>query len=185
MIQFWGTKEPEEAPAPIPLTLPQRLSDSETVRLLGEAFDVMTAVLIDHAEIEDVAGRVGYTHVLSEDQTPSLQLQSYRHARDEHRLILNTHLYSKYVRQVLHLTIPGGMTLEAFERFRLGRECIGCTYHWHAHLYGEWHTSEPQSADALSPHCRNSPVFIELRQDVFQGESLLLRVTFHRLIVLS
>ena len=181
MIQFWGTKEPEKAPAPIPLTLPQRLNDSQTLRLLGETFDVMTAVLIDHARIEDVAPQVGYTHVLSEEQTPSLQLKSFRHTRDEHRLILNTHLYPTYVRQVLHLTIPGGMTLEAFERFRLGRECIGCTYYWHAHLYGEWRTSDPQCNDVMSSHPRNSPVFIELRQDVFQDEPLMLRVTFHRL----
>ena len=120
MIKFWTTGEPEHAP--IPLALPERLSDAETVRLLGGAFDVMAPVLLDGADFSDHASRAGYTHVLSEDQTPSLSLQSFVHDREEHRLILNTHSYPKYTRQVLQLTIPGGMTLEALERFRQRRD---------------------------------------------------------------
>jgi hypothetical protein len=179
MINFWGTQAPE--PEPIPLTLPKRLGNAETVRLLGNAFDVMTAVLIDGAEIADVARQVGYTHVLSEAQTPSLVLESFAHAREEHRLILNTHSYPKYTRHGLHLTIPGGMTLEALERFRLRRACVGSTYYWHAHIYGEWRTDTTPHEDTESATSPQSPVFIELRQDVFQGEPLLLRVVFHRL----
>ncbi len=125
MTKLWDHSEP--AYEPIPLTLPRRLGDAKTVRLLGDAFDIMLAVLIDGADITVISGQAGYTHVLSEDQTPSLALESFTHARDEHRLILNTHRYPKYTRRVLHLTNPGGMTLEALERFRMRRACIGST----------------------------------------------------------
>lgn len=179
MMKLWGNSAP--AYEPIPLTLPERLGDAETVRLLGDAFDIMSAVLIDGTEITDVAGQAGYTHVLSEDQTPSLALESFAHAREEHRLILSTHRYPKYKRRVLHLTIPGGMTLEALERFRKRRACVGSTYYWHAHIYGEWRTEPTQHESGVPAPQPHSPVFIELRQDVFQGEPLLLRVVFHRL----
>lgn len=177
MINFWGNSAPE--PEPIQLTLPRRLSDAETVRLLGDAFDIMVAVLIDGAEIADVTRHTGYTLMLSEDQTPSLKLESFAHAREEHRLILNTHCYPEYTRRVMNLTIPGGMTLDALERFRLHRGCVGSTYYWHDHIYGEWRTDRNQHAEFA--RASRSPVFIELRQDVFQEEPLLLRVVFHRL----
>ena len=179
MIKFWTTGEPEHAP--IPLALPERLSDAETVRLLGGAFDVMAPVLLDGADFSDHASRAGYTHVLSEDQTPSLSLQSFVHDREEHRLILNTHSYPKYIRRVLQLTIPGGMTLEALERFRQRRSYLGSTYYWHDHIFGEWRTDKSHHTASAGAVLLPSPVFIELRQDVFQGEPLLLRVTFHRL----
>ena len=179
MIKFWSNSVPE--PEPIELTLPKRLSDAETVRLLGDAFDVMVAVLVDGADITDAAGRAGYTHMLSEDQTPSLAIESFVHARDEQRLILNTHRYPSYTRRVLHLAIPGGMTLDALERFRLRRGCVGSTYHWRAHIYGEWRTEMNHSTSLPFAANARSPVFIELRQDVFQDEPLLMRVVFHRL----
>lgn len=182
MIQLWGRTEAKTKPTAIPLTLPTRLSDGATLRLLGEAFDVMTATFINQADIKQVAEELGYSHVLTEDQTPSLQLQSFRHVREEHRLHLHTHRYPKYIRQVLHLTIPGGVSLEALERFRQGRDCLGCTYHWHAHVYGEWRTSERITRSIRFSGFSNSPVFIELRQDTFQDEPLMLRATFHRLL---
>ena len=180
MIRFWSTSEPDNDS--IPLTLPKRLSDAETLRLLGDAFNLMIAVLIDGDEIADVAGRIGYSHVLSEQQTPTLGLQSYVHEREEHRLILNTHRYPNYLRQVLQLTIPGGMRLDALERFRKAHECVGSTYYWHDHIYGEWRTVGAQPSASVPTTRPQSPVFVELRQDVFQGDPLLLRVVFHRLM---
>lgn len=165
---------------PIPLTLPKRLSDAQTVRLLGAAFDVTIAVLIEGARVEDAARLAGYRHTLTEKQTPSLLLESFVHDREEHRLVLTTHSYPDHTRRVLNLTIPGGMTLEAFERFRRSRECVGCTYYWHAHIYGEWRTEQRRRPRHRKTAPR-SPVFIEVRQDVFQGEPLLLRVMFHQL----
>lgn len=182
MIQLWGMTEDKKKNTAISLTLPARLGDGATLRLLGEAFDTMIAALIDQAEIKNAAEQAGYTHVLTEDLTPSLQLQSFRHLREEHRLYLHTHRYPKYVRQVLHLTIPGGLSLKALERFRLGRDCVGCTYYWHDHIYGEWRTSERLTRSVQFSGLGNSPVFIELRQDSFDGEPLMLRVTFHRLL---
>lgn len=179
MIKFWNTGEPEHTP--IPLALPERLGHAETVRLLGGAFDLMIPVLLDGADISDRARRAGYTHVLSENQTPSLSLESFVHEREEHRLLLNTHRYPKYTRRVLHLTIPGGMALDALERFRQRRSFLGSTYYWHDHIYGEWRTDKSHHKSYAAATPLPSPVFIELRQDVFQGEPLLLRVTFHRL----
>lgn len=168
MFKFWDFNAPEPDEAPIPLRLPQRLSDAETVRLLGDAFTIMAAVLHDGADITAMAVRYGYRPTLDEAQTPSLGLQSFVHRRDEHRLVLNTHVYPNYTRQVLGLTIPGGMTLTALERFRKAHQCLGTTHYWHDHIYGEWRTRA------------NQPIFIEVRQDAFQGAPLLLRVSFHR-----
>lgn len=168
MFKIWDFSAPEPEDAPIPLRLPQRLSDAETVRLLGDAFTIMTTVLCDSAELSDTVRRFGYRATLDEAQTPVLRLQSFVHRREEHRLVLNTHTYPGYARQVLNLTIPGGMTLLALERFRKAHRCLGTTHYWHDHIYGEWRTGADQ------------PIFIELRQDAFQGAPLLLRVSFHR-----
>lgn len=168
MFKFWDFSLAEPDETPIPLRLPQRLSDAETVRLLGDAFTIMAAVLDEGGDLADTVRRFGYRPTLDEAQTPSLALNSFVHRREEHRLVLNTHAYPGYTRQVLHLTIPGGMTLTALERFRKARNCLGTTHYWHDHIYGEWRTQTEQ------------PIFIEVRQDAFQGSPLLLRVAFHR-----
>ena len=170
MFKFWDCSEPEPDDEAMPLSLPERLSDAETVRLLGNAFTIMAGVLRDGAEIAGLAREYGYRPTLDEAQTPSLALQSFVHRREEHRLVLNTHTYPDYIRRVLQLTIPGGMTLVALERFRKARKCVGTTHYWHDHIYGEWRTREAR------------PIFIEVRQDAFQGAPLLLRVTFHRTV---
>lgn len=174
MIKFWAAEEPSVPDDLIPLTVPKRLSDAETLRLLGGAFDVMVDVMFKGEWIRHVAVIAGYRHVLTEEQTPALLLESFVHDRDEHRLNLNSHHYPTNTRRVLNLTIPGGMTHEAFERFRVKRSCIGATYPWHGHIYGEWRTAERPNG--------GSPVFIELRQDFFQDEPLLLRVMFHQVV---
>ena len=176
MIRIWGAQERAEA---IPLRLPKRLGPAQTVHQFGNAFDVMSSVLVDGGRIDEASIAAGYRHVLSEQQTPVLQLESFVHDREEQRLLLNTHLYPDYVRRVMALTIPGGMTLDALERFRRRRDCVGCTYLWHDHIYGEWRT---QGRPLLRRHgtAAGSPVFIEIRQDVFQGEPLLLRAIFHQ-----
>jgi hypothetical protein len=172
LMRFWGAKEADFPEDLIPLTLPKRLGEGETVRLLGNAFGVMAAVLVDGVAISRAGPRAGYRLVQSEQQTPSLMLESFVHEREEHRLILNTYCYPKDVRRQLSLVIPGGMTRDGFERFRLAYDCVGATYDWHGHIYGEWRTAgRPNGA---------SPVFIELRQDHFQGEPLVLRVLFHQ-----
>lgn len=178
MIRFWSCQERAEE---IPLVLPERMGDAQTVHHFGKAFDIMEAVLIDGGQVGMAAQAAGYAHVLTEKQTPNLTLESFVHDREEQRLLLNTHHYPGYARRVLSLTLPGGMTLEALERFRRRRACVGSTFHWRAQIYGEWRTENRPTAIRHGA-ARASPVFVEIRQDVFQGEPLLLRAIFHQLI---
>lgn len=165
MISFWRTRPPP----PIEFAWPERFSVAETLRHLGDGFDVMTAALVNGEDIDVPATAKGFWRVPVEAITPALTADSFVGARDGHRLVLNTHVYPGYLRYSLNLMMPGGLLLHELEQFRDARGCDGATFDRGGHLYGEWCTR---------PGPGSHPVYIELRQDAFEGEARMLRVMF-------
>jgi len=157
------------------LIVPERLSEMEMLGYLEDGFGIAHAVMSGGRAIDEVAREAGYRSVLTEDMTPLLRLDSFVHAHDEQRLILNTHRYAGFTRRVLHLMLPGGVGAAGLEAFRDGHGVDGATYDWRGHLYGEWHYGGDAREDDVVP----APIFVEIRQDVLQGEALLLRTIFH------
>ncbi len=157
------------------LIVPERLSQTEMLGFLGDGFEIARAVMTGGRPIDEIARGVGYQPAMADDMTPRLRLDSYVHAHDEQRLILNTHLYAGFTRRVLHLMLPGGVGVAALEAFRGDRGIEGATYNWRGHLYGEWHYGGGEREDDIVP----SPIFVEVRQDVLEGEAILLRTIFH------
>ena len=154
------------------LMLPERLDKADMLGFLEDGFEIAKAVMFDGRPIEPVARHAGYQLVMSEDMTPVLRLDSFVHAHDDHRLILNTHRYPGFTRRVMHLMLPGGVAPEDLAAFRAQRGIRGETHDWRGHVYGEWCLVDARRDG-------QAPIFIETRQDVLQGEAIALRTMFH------
>ena len=154
------------------LMLPERLDKADMLGFLEDGFEIAGQVMFDGRQIEPVARRAGYHLAMSENMTPVLRLDSFVHAHDDHRLILNTHCYPGFTRRVMQLMLLGGVAAEDLGAFRARRGITGETHAWRGHIYGEW---------CLVDTARDgqAPIFIEVRQDVLQGEAILLRAMFH------
>jgi hypothetical protein len=154
------------------LMLPERLEKADMLGFLEDGFEIAKAVMFNGRPIEPVARRAGYQLVMSEDMTPVLRLDSFVHAHDGHRLILNTHRYPGFTRRVMHLMLPGGVAAENLGAFRARLGIGGETHDWRGHVYGEWCLVDARRDG-------QAPIFIETRQDVLQGEAIVLRTVFH------
>jgi len=160
------------------LMLPERLDKADMLGFLDDGVEIAKAVMFDDRRIEPVARRAGYQLAMSEDMTPVLRLDSFVHAHDDQRLILNTHSYPGFTRRVMHLMLPGGVAAEDLGAFRPRRGIAGETHPWLGHIYGEW---------CLVDAARDgqAPIFIEIRQDVLKGEAIALRTVFHHVAATS
>jgi hypothetical protein len=158
--------------------LPERLGKADMLGFLEDGFEIAGQVMFDGRQIEPVARRAGYQLVMSENMTPVLRLDSFVHAHDDQRLILNTHSYPGFTRRVMHLMLPGGVAAEDLAAFRARCGIAGETHAWRGHIYGEWCI-----VDATRDG--KAPIFIEVRQDVLQGEAILLRTMFHHVTATS
>ena len=154
------------------LMLPERLDKADMLWFLEDGFEIAMAVMFDGRPIEPVGRRAGYQLVMSEDMTPVLRLDSLVHAHDDQRLILNTHRYPGFTRRVMHLMLPGGVAPEDLAAFRARRGIGGETHDWRGHVYGEWCLVDARRDG-------QTPIFIEIRQDVLQGGAIALRTMFH------
>lgn len=142
---------------------------------LEGGFEIADAVMRRDEDVLRAARRFGYELAKAEDMTPSLRLNSFVHDHEDQRLVLNAHRYPGFVRRVMHLMLPGGLSAGDIEEFRISSGIAGETHQWHGHVYGEWCFGALQT----DRDGGEGPVFVEVRQDVLQGEPYLLRVMFH------
>jgi hypothetical protein len=157
------------------LVVPERLNETEMLGFLEDGFAIAHAVMPGGRPFDEVARAAGYRRAMAENMTPFLRLDSYVHGHNEQRLILHTHRYAGFTRRVLHLMLPGGVAVRNLEAFRERHVIAGATYDWRGHLYGEWHFGGDERENDLVP----AEIFVEVSQDVLQGEPVLLRTIFH------
>ena len=156
-------------PDGLAFAVPSRLDADATLRFLVDGIGLAREVFEQAHAIRDAAEKRGYTHVQTMKMSPVQLSESFVHAREEQRLILNSHSYPGCLRQMLSLHIPGGVGIEALDGVRERAGLLGETHDRGGHLYGDWRTG-----DEAAPCC------IEVNQDAFEGVPFLLRVVFHR-----
>jgi len=171
MIRFWKSP-PAEVPLPAE---PERFGPGTTLRHLGSAFTIVFRTFLDLKAVDLAATAMGFRRVNREDVDGQLTVSRFVHDHPAHRLDFEQHRYPAYERRVLLISIPGGVSRATLERFRKSHACLGATFPWRGHVYGEWRTDAPRNPGV-------SPVFIEVRQDYFEGMPLVLRITCHQVV---
>ncbi len=130
---------------------------SEVESYVRDAIALANALSKDHETLMDEARDLGFTHLQSAEIAAGETSHGFQNRLEDHRLIVNSCVYSDAIRLMVHVHIPGKMAIEDIGRVRRETGFSGAEGVWEATAYAHW----KKKGDG-------SPQFIDIWIDNFE-----------------